>query len=78
MLIQPRVPRQINECLSGSNPADIGQALLRQLHAVGDMARLLAIDVERKHRPCVALLGPADPKAPQRSRKPADRQLRLL
>src|ERR1700730_2685707 len=43
-----------------SDRADIVQAGLRQVHAVGDVARLLAIHVEREHHPRLALLGPAD------------------
>src|SRR6202158_3078008 len=45
--------------ISGSNRAYIGQALLRQLDAIGDMARLATVHVQGKHRLRRALLGPA-------------------
>src|SRR5450432_2490826 len=47
----------------GSDRADIGQALLRQCHAVGDMTWLFTIHIERKHRIRAALFGPADQPA---------------
>jgi hypothetical protein len=38
----------------GSDRADIAKALLHQLHAIGDMARLATIHIERKHGPGAA------------------------
>jgi hypothetical protein len=45
--------------ISRSDRANIGKALLRQLHASGAMARLANVEIERKHRLSTALLGPA-------------------
>src|SRR6202035_827299 len=45
--------------VGGSDRADIAEALQRDVHAVGDMARLDAVHVERKHGAGAALLGPA-------------------
>lgn len=49
---------------------DVAQARLRQRHAVGDVTRLAAIHVQRKHGLRAALLGPAD--------HPAERWLAAL
>src|SRR5258708_5525909 len=43
-----------------SDCTDIGKALLRQCHAIGDMARLMAVHIEREHRTRAVLLGPPD------------------
>src|SRR6266850_6967356 len=48
------------------NRADIGKALLRELHAAGDMAWLAAIQIEREHGLGAALLGPANHPAQRR------------
>ena len=42
---------------AGSYRADIGQARLRQPHAIGDMARLADVEVEREYGLRAALLG---------------------
>src|SRR5665213_1333753 len=42
-----------------SDRVDVAEALLRQLHEVGDVARLGAIEIECKHRRRAALLDPA-------------------
>src|SRR5690348_3584031 len=60
MLAAARSPRHRIRVLDG---ADIAQAGLRQVHALGDVARLLAIHVEREHHPRLALLGPTDDPA---------------
>src|SRR4030088_926114 len=49
-----------------SDRADIGQALLRQRHAGGDVARLSNVEIERENRLLAVLLGPADQPAKRR------------
>src|SRR6266404_5669820 len=55
----PAVSAQV----SPSDRHDIGEALLRHRHPRGDVTRLLAIHVHRKHGLLGALLGPADQPA---------------
>src|SRR6476646_5012204 len=75
--LRPEIPSRIwlypsrpywrqGDDLVGSDRADIGKAGLRKLHAIGDMARLAYIEVERKHRLRIALLGPTDQPAQRR------------
>src|SRR5665213_2820092 len=49
-----------------SDRVDVAEALLRQFHAVGNMARLGAIEIEGKHRGRAALLDPAYQPAERR------------